>query len=155
MDFLWQDYRKMNQETKQKYKMKQLLKILIGAAWIDGIIQPEERKYLRRLATEFNLAQEPELKPLLSELKRVPTAECYQWVENYLGENPTEADYQELLEKISALIYSDGDIDIRESRLIEKVQSLDPTKQPRKTLINTLLKQIQILYREAIKEQSY
>ncbi|HHP7232061.1 MAG TPA: TerB family tellurite resistance protein [Xenococcaceae cyanobacterium] len=133
--------------------MKQLLKILIGAAWIDGIIQPEERKYLRRLVTEFNLADDPELQPLLSELKRVPTAECYQWVEQYLGANPTEADYQELLEKISGLIYSDGDVDVREVRLIEKVQSLDPTQQPAKTIVKNLLQQIQKLYREAVKEQ--
>ena len=150
MGFLWQDYKKMA-KTKH-HKMKQLLKILIGAAWIDGIIQPEERKYLHKIAAEYNLADDPELQPLLSELKRVPTAECYQWVEEYLGENPTEEDYQELLEKISALIYSDGDIDVRETRLIEKVQSLDPSQQPRKTIVNTLLKKVQQLYREAIKE---
>ena len=60
--------------------MKQLIKILIGAAWIDGIIQPEERKYLHRIAAEYNLAEDPELQPLLSELKRVSTAQCYQWV---------------------------------------------------------------------------
>lgn len=153
MDFLWQDYKKMAKKTRtEHHKMKQLLKILIGAAWIDGIIQPEERKYLHRIAAEYNLADDPELQPLLSELKRVPTAECYQWVEEYLGENPTEEDYQELLEKISALIYSDGDIDVRETRLIEKVQSLDPSQQPRKTIVGNLLKKVQQLYREAIKE---
>ena len=150
MGFLWQDYKKMA-KTKH-HKMKQLLKILIGAAWIDGIIQPEERKYLHKIATEYNLADDPELQPLLSELKRVPTAECYQWVEEYLGKNPTEQDYQELLEKISALIYSDGDIDVRETRLIEKVQSLDPTQQPPKTIVGNLLKKVQKLYREAIKD---
>ncbi len=150
MGFLWQDYKKMAQ-TKH-HKMKQLLKILIGAAWIDGIIQPEERKYLHKIATEYNLADDLELRPLLSELKRVPTAECYQWVEEYLGANPTEEDYQELLEKISALIYSDGDIDVRETRLIEKVQSLDPSQQPRKTIVGNLLKKVQQLYRGAIKE---
>ena len=152
MGFLWQDYKKTDMQNKIQYKMKQLLKILIGAAWIDGIIQPEERKYLHRIAAEFDLADDPELQPLLSELKRVSTAQCYQWVEDYLGTNPTTEDYQELLEKISGLIYSDGDIDIRESRLIEKVQSLDPTQQPPKNIINSFLKQVQTLYREAIKD---
>ncbi len=152
MGFLWQDYKKTNMRNRINYKMKQLLKILIGAAWIDGIIQPEERKYLHRIATEFTLADDPELQTLLSELKRVPTAQCYQWVEEYLGTNPTTEDYQELLEKISGLIYSDGDVDIRESRLIEKVQSLDPSQQPPKTIIGSFLKQVQTLYRGAIKE---
>ena len=133
--------------------MKQLLKILIGAAWIDGVIQPQEREYLRRLAAEFDLADDPELQPLLSELKRVPTAECYQWVEEYLGVNPTEEQYQELLEKISGLIYSDGDIDVRETRLLEKVQSLDPIQQPPKTIVSSLLEKIQKLYRKAVEEQ--
>ncbi len=30
--------------------VKNLVKILIGAAWIDGKIQPEERQYLREIA---------------------------------------------------------------------------------------------------------
>ncbi len=153
MGFLWQDYKKTDMTTRTYHKMKQLLKILIGAAWIDGIIQPEERQYFRRIAAEFDLADDPELQPLLSELKRVPTAECYQWVEDYLGENPTQEDYQELLEKISGLIYSDGDIDIRETRLIEKVQSLDPTQQPPKTIISSFMKRVQKLYRKALEEQ--
>ncbi len=133
--------------------MKQLLKILIGAAWIDGIIQPEERNYLRRMAAEHQLAEDPQIKPLLSELKPVQPAECYRWLEEYLGENPTQADYQELLEKISGLIYSDGDVDVREAKLIEKIQLLDPAKEPRKSAFDKVLKKIQKLYKQAIHQQ--
>lgn len=134
-------------------KMKQLLKILIGAAWIDGTIQPEERNYLRRMAAEHQLAEDPEIKPLLSELKPVKPAECYRWLEEYLGENPTEADYQELLEKISGLIYSDGDVDVREAKLIEKLQLLDPANETRKSVFDKVLKKIQKLYQQAIHQQ--
>ena len=63
-------------------KIKQLLKILIGAAWIDGIIQPEEREYLHRRATENGVADDPEIKSLLSEIKPVQPAECYHWLED-------------------------------------------------------------------------
>lgn len=45
-----------------------LVKILIGAAWIDGRIQPEERQYLRKIAQEKGVANEPEIQPLLHEL---------------------------------------------------------------------------------------
>jgi uncharacterized tellurite resistance protein B-like protein len=52
-------------------KVTTLLKILIGVAWIDGQIQPEEREYLHRIAEEKGLENEPELQPLLHELRPV------------------------------------------------------------------------------------
>ncbi|GAB4523613.1 MAG: hypothetical protein Tsb0014_01370 [Pleurocapsa sp.] len=134
--------------------MKKILKILIGAAWIDGVIQPEERKYLRRIAEEFQLADDPEIKPLLQELKPIEAVECYQWLEDYLGSNHSEADYQELLEKISGLIYSDGFVDIREAKLMEKVQNFDPTTASHQSMKDRLLKKIQKLYRAAIEQQA-
>ena len=57
---------------KKVAKTKQLLKILIGAAWLDGVIQTEERQYLRKLAAEYELEADLELQALLSELKVVP-----------------------------------------------------------------------------------
>jgi uncharacterized membrane protein YebE (DUF533 family) len=136
-----------------KRKMKKLLKILIGAAWIDGVIQPEERIYLRRIAADYQLADDPEIKLLLSELKPIQPTECYQWLQDYLGDNPTPADYQELLEKISGLIYSDGDVDIREAQLIEKLQHSDPANEPEKSVFDKILKKIQKLYRQAVQQQ--
>ncbi len=67
----------------KKQKNQKLFKILVGAAWIDGIIQPEERKYLWRVAKELQLTEDPEIKVLLSELKTVSATECYLWVEEY------------------------------------------------------------------------
>ncbi|MFM6404372.1 MAG: TerB family tellurite resistance protein, partial [Microcystis sp.] len=64
-------------------KNKQLLKILIGVAWIDGVIQPSERSYLRQVAVREKLDDDLEIKPLLSELKPVKTSEFYRWLESY------------------------------------------------------------------------
>ena len=137
-----------------KSKMKQILKILIGAAWIDGIIQPEERTYLRRVAQDFRLADDPEIRPLLSELRPIQPVECYQWLEEYVGENPSEEDYQELLEKISGLVYSDGYVDIREAKLIEAIQSCDPNNpECRNSILDRILRKIQKLYKAAIEQQ--
>ena len=136
----------------QHRKMKKILKILIGAAWIDGVIQPAERKYLHRVAQDFQLAEDPEIKPLLSELRPIQPVECYQWLEDYLGENHSTADYAELLEKVSGLIYSDGYVDIREAKLMEKVQNLDPENESDKSIFDKLLKKIQKLYRAAIEQ---
>jgi uncharacterized tellurite resistance protein B-like protein len=133
-------------------KTKLLLKILIGAAWIDGTIQTEERQYLRKMATEHQLAEEPEIKCLLSEIKPVKPEECYQWLEEYFGDRPSSADYEELIESLSAIIYSDGNVDTQEAKLLTRLQSFDPSEAP-KSAFDKILKEIQKLYQKAIKEQ--
>lgn len=141
--------------TRNKNKMKQILKIMIGAAWIDGIIQPEERVYLRRVAQDFKLADEPEIKSLLSELRPIQPVECYQWLEEYLGNNPSEKDYQQLLEVISGLVYVDGYVDIREAKLIETIQSCDPNNpECRNSILDKILRKIQKLYKAAVEQQT-
>ena len=140
--------------TNKTDKMKQILKILIAAAWIDGVIQPEERAYLRRIARDFQLADDPEIRPLLSELKPVRAVECYEWLEEYFGQNHTADDYRELLEKISALVFSDGYIDEREAKLIEAIQSCDPANPDCKNSVwDRMLRKIQKIYRSAIEQQ--
>ncbi|MEB3311028.1 MAG: TerB family tellurite resistance protein [Snowella sp.] len=135
-------------------KTKQLIKILIGAAWIDGVIQSEEREYLRTMAANFQITDDPELKPLLSELKPVQAEECYRWLQEYLGENHQEEDYQELLEAISGLIYSDGDVQTQEAKLLTKLQELEPSHEPAKFSCDRLLERIQKLYRKAMSLQA-
>ena len=135
-------------------KMKQVLKILIAAAWIDGIIQPQERAYLRRVAQDFQLADDPEIQPLLSELKPVQPVECYQWLEEYFEKNHSAEEYHQLLEKISALVYSDGYIDMREAKLIEAIQSCDPANPDCKNSIwDRILRKIRRVYKSAIEQQ--
>jgi hypothetical protein len=138
----------------QPEKKQQLLKILFGAAWIDGIIQPEERLYLRQKAQEHGLASDPEIHTLLTELKSVQPTECYQWLQDYLGVNPKESDYQDLVEAISGLIYSDSNIQTQEAQLMVKLQELDPALDPHPTLLDKVLKHIQKLYRTAISDQN-
>lgn len=133
-----------------KSKTVKLLKILIGAAWLDGIVQPEEKIYLKKIAEEYQLSDHPEIQPLLQELKTIQPRECYSNLENYLGHNSSQTDYQQLLEQISALIYSDGNVDVREARFLEKVQLLQP-EIDNLTMPNRLLKKIQKLYRQAIQ----
>ncbi|MFM7575130.1 MAG: TerB family tellurite resistance protein [Snowella sp.] len=140
----------MNKNTKTK----QLIKILIGAAWIDGVIQTEEREYLRRIATAYQVENDPDLKPFLSELKPVQAQECYRWLTDYLGENHQEEDYQELLEALSGLIYSDGDVEVQEARLLTKLQELNPIYEQSKSPLDKLLEKIQKLYRKTMSPQT-
>jgi len=133
--------------------VKQLIKILIGAAWIDGKVQTEEREYLHRVAKQAEVADDPEIQPLLNELRAVSADECYRWVEEYIGERPSQEDYQQMIEALSALIYSDGDVDTEEAKLLTRLQLLDPASESPQSASNKVLKTIQNVYRRWIDKQ--
>lgn len=134
--------------------VKKLVKILMGAAWIDGIIQPQERQYIRKIAQEQGIESDPEIKPWLYELVTVKPAECYQWVKEYLGDSPSTEDYQNLLQAISGLIYSDGEVATEEAKLLAKLQQLSNENKSNEAGFNTILKHIQKLYRSWVEVQS-
>ncbi len=134
--------------------VKNLVKILIGAAWIDGRIQPEERQYLREIAQAKGLASDPDIKPWLYELVPVQPNECYNWVKDYLGDRPTNQDCDNLIEAISGLIYSDGEVATEEARLLTKLQQLSTENDSTQSRHNAILKQIQKLYRRWVEVQN-
>ncbi|MFM2429699.1 MAG: hypothetical protein RLZZ511_912 [Cyanobacteriota bacterium] len=109
------------------HSVQNLLKILIGAAWIDGKVQHQEQRYLTQLAKAKGIADDPEIYPLLHGLRKVSTAECYQSIQDYLGDQPTSEDCQELIEAISGLIYSDSEVGIEEAKLLTKIQEIELT----------------------------
>ena len=133
---------------------KQLFKILIAAAWIDGSIQPQERKYLHSMASQYNLTEEPEIKSLLLENKPVKSADFYSWLREYLGDHPTEADYQKVIEAVSSIIYSDGSVETEEAELLTKIQNLAVNHDSPRPAFDKVLKTIQKLYQKAVKQQS-
>ncbi|WP_310416782.1 TerB family tellurite resistance protein [Chamaesiphon sp. OTE_8_metabat_110] len=112
---------------------RSLLKILIGVAWLDGQIQPQERQYLTTLAQTHQLDRDPEIDTLLTSPTRVTPDECERWIQAYLGDRSIYDD-DELIEAISGLIYSDGDVATAEANLLVNIQSEPtvgvPTPQP-------------------------
>ena len=134
--------------------VKNLVKILIGSAWLDGKIQAEERKYLHQIAQEKNVADDPEIRPFLYELKTVQPSQCYEWVKEYLGDRPTTEDCQNLIEAISGLIYSDGEVAIEEAKLLTKLQSFKPENDSTSSGHTTALKKIQKLYRRWVETRN-
>jgi uncharacterized tellurite resistance protein B-like protein len=128
------------------HSVQNLFKILIGAAWIDGKVQHEEQTYLVRLAKLKGVADEPEIYPLLHGLRKIDRAQCYQTVQDYLGDRPTREDCQELLEAISGLIYSDGDVGTEEAKLLTKIQEIELNCDGPGPCANNLPDLIQRLY---------
>lgn len=135
-----------------KDNVKTLVKILIGAAWLDGKIQPEEREYLHRIAKEKNVAEDREIQPLLYELRSVKPEECYQWLQDYLGDQPTSEDCQHLIEAISGLIYSDGAIANEEAKLLTRLQLLDASIEMPSSIHSKVLGTIRSLYHRWISQ---
>lgn len=127
---------------------KTLLKVLIGAAWIDGTVQPEERKYLRQLAEKQGLQNDPELKPLLYELVQVKPEQCYAWIEDYLSNAPDSQACNELLEAISGLVYSDGSVEVEEAKLLNRIQEIEAACATTKPTPKALLGSVQKIYRD-------
>jgi hypothetical protein len=134
--------------------VKNLVKILIAAAWLDGKIQPEERQYLQQVANEKGVAADPEIQPLLHELRAVQPTECYEWVKEYLGERPSAEDCQNLIESISGLIYRDGEVALEEAKLLTKLESLNPANGTPQAGYKNVLKEIQKLYRRWVNRQN-
>jgi hypothetical protein len=133
---------------------KTLVKILIGAAWLDGKIQPEERKYLHQVAQAKNLADDPEIRPLLNELRTVQPTECYEWIQAYLGDRPSETAYQNLVEAVSGLIYSDNDVAVEEAKLLNIIESSHAEETKHHSSHNTAIQAVQKLYRRWVENQS-
>ncbi|MBW4418496.1 MAG: TerB family tellurite resistance protein [Myxacorys californica WJT36-NPBG1] len=132
--------------------VKTLVKILIGAAWLDGKIQPEERQYLYQVAKEKGVADDQEIQPLLHELRSVKPNECYQWVQEYLGDHPTSDACQNLIEAISGLVYSDGAIADEEAKLLTRLQLVTAEGNASDSLHAKLLSVIRKLYQRGASQ---
>ncbi len=129
---------------------KELFEILVAVAWLDGEIQPEEQAYLNKLAADRAWSKDVTVQQLLSNQQSVSSTQCYELLRNYLGANPSLADYQDLFTKISSLIYSDENIATEEARLLTQLQELDPQNLTSNSVFDKVLAKIQQLYKKAV-----
>ena len=127
---------------------KLLIKILIGVAWLDGKIAPEERQYLTKVAKAHHLDEDIEIHPLLDGTITVTLAECQQSIQTYLGDRSINDD-EHLIEAISGLIYSDGDVAIAEAQLLIDIQSSPSSTPP---IEQPILAKIRRLYQNWVSK---
>jgi hypothetical protein len=124
-----------------KAQSRLLMKILIGVAWLDGEVQPEERQYLAKVAQTHQLDFDPEIESLLAGRISLTAADCEHWIQEYLGDRSIHDD-DGLIEAISGLIYSDGDVAVDEAKLLVNIQSQPSSAPP-------VVSKIQQLYKKA------
>lgn len=127
-----------------------LLKVLIGVAWIDGQMQDAERSLILQLAQEQGLAEDPIISDLLNNMGDQPVqpADCQRWIQDYLGDHPSPANYQQLLEALSSIIYSDSDVATAEAQLLANYQQLDPQQQVNLSVSQTILAKLRTVYQK-------
>lgn len=106
-----------------------LVKILIGVAWLDNKIQLQESEYLAKVVSSEHLERDEEINALLTGAKSVTSADCEAWIATYL-ENRSIFDDDRLIEAISSLIYSDGDVATAEAQLLNNIQSTPAVASP-------------------------
>lgn len=131
-------------------KQKQLFQLLYAAAWIDGVIQPEERRYLHTMATHAQLERDRDIVALLTESKPIQPHQCFQMLAEYLGDRPSPEEYEQLISSISTLVYSDSHIDAAEAALLDQVQLFDPDRPGSHGLFQKFLRTVQTWYQEAV-----
>jgi hypothetical protein len=126
-----------------------LVKILIGVAWLDGKIQPQERQHLDRVLHSHQLDSDAELKSLLTGTIAITPTECEGWIQEYLGDRSINDD-DLLIEAISSTIYSDGDVAIAEAKLLNDIQSTPPAATPPTT--GAIANKLRQLYQGWVKQ---
>jgi uncharacterized tellurite resistance protein B-like protein len=138
----------MNPESQELL----LVKILIGVAWLDGEIQPEERAYLSKVAHTHHL-EDPAIAALLS--TPISQKECEDWIETYLSDSlvldKSNHSQDRLLEAISGMIYSDGDVATAEAQILMSLQTAETPIDRDTPAVITKLRQ---LYQNWVKKIS-
>jgi uncharacterized tellurite resistance protein B-like protein len=131
---------------------RKLLKILIGVAWIDGQIQAAERTHLLQVAQALGLNADPEISILLSNLGNVAVAPavCQEWIHDYLGNHPSPSNYQQLLEALSGIVYSDNDVATAEAQLLMDLQQ-PPEQTAQLSVGQMLLSRLRTVYQKLSK----
>jgi hypothetical protein len=120
---------------------RSLLRILIGVAWLDGEIKSEERQYLTKVAQTHNLDRDPQIDSLLTSPTPIPPGDCERWIQDYLGDRSIYDD-DGLIEAISGLIYSDGDVATAEANLLVNIQSSPSSGVPPQSPLTARIRQL-------------
>ncbi len=109
----------MSVDTPQQAHL--LLKIVLGAAWVDGALQPTERAYLQDLLAFYGEAGNAELRALTEH--PVLRAQTEAWMVAYLQEAGAEG-RQKLLAALANMLFADERISPVERELLDEYYAM-------------------------------
>lgn len=123
--------------------LRQIIAIIIGAAWADGSLQPSELNYLQRLLAQYHLQSDSELQSLLS--APVPLRITEELIATYLPDSTT-TERQKLLVDIGTLLIADDVVSPQEHQLLDDYYTLmaeiPPLSEPGPTFATTIGQQV-------------
>ena len=108
--------------TGDKDKELKALKVVLGAAWADGVLQPEELGPIHQIVDELGLGAHPEVRVLLE--TPVPALTYRRYLQDFLATHETVEERQNLLELLTRVIYADNEVSIEEGYILGELQDL-------------------------------
>ena len=103
-------------------KRLQALKVVLGAAWADGTLQPEELAPIHTIVDELGLASHPDILTLLE--TPIPAVTYRHYLDDYLANHPTKQERQLLLGLIKRVVYADNEVSIEEGYILGELTDL-------------------------------
>jgi len=96
------------------------LKVILGAAWADGTLHPEELPIVKTAVQQLGLSTYPGLRQII---QTPMSGEDYQHAfQEFLGFYPTLAERQTLLNVVAELIYVDDQVSPEESTILDQLR---------------------------------
>ena len=105
----------------QSQKQKLMTQILIGSAWIDRTLAPEEKSYLQKVLDRYGLGHDQELLDLLAE--PTPTADTEQRLVKYF-QNSSDEERMRLLADMGKVLMADDEVTDIEHDLLDDYHAL-------------------------------
>ena len=125
---------------------KLLVKIVIGAAWVDRHLEAEEIEYFQQLLEQYHLHIDDELQKLLE--FPVPLTQTELWIVRYL-KNSTNTEREALLKAIVNMLMADLCVSEIERELLDEYSeymlAIPPHTEVKPTKIETVIRFIQKL----------
>ncbi len=125
-----------------------LLKVVIGSAWVDGQLEPEELDYLKQILERHHLADNYELQAMLKQ--PIPLDATENWIINYLA-RATEQQRDQMLMMVIGVITADGVIDSSEHSFLLEYQGLMSRIPARPDTAPDLAKALRQMVQQAAK----
>ncbi len=105
----------------QSQKQKLMTQILVGSAWIDRRLEPEEKDYLKTVLDRYGLGKDAELLAMLHQPTPATTTE--KWLVQYLKES-SDDERMQLLANIGKVLIADDTVSDIEHDLLDEYHEL-------------------------------
>ncbi len=138
------------------HQHKLMLKILIGSAWIDSQLEPQEITYIEKVLARLDLARDGELQELVK--TAVSPEQTQRWLVAYLKDSP-DSERLKLLAAIGNLLISDEVVSSVEHDLLDEFHHLmttipdpaEPMTSPLSEVGPKILKRVGQFFRRVVK----